>query len=131
MSAVASDITHDSMRYYLMQWARWCDSWRPNIGYPSAVPYIHGRMPLVPPGYADEGDTMTETCERIDAFAMRVIDAGVQNLPRPEYHALRYRYFLDQAPPSVRSHVIEQYRKLVNDAERHVAIFVSARGLQL
>ena len=88
---------------------------------------------MVPPGYADEGDQGVECDERIEVFAMRLIDTGVQNLPRNQYHAIRMRYLRETGPSEWRSGLfpVEQVRLLANQAEEMLARFVAARGLQL
>lgn len=86
----------DGVRWYLHEWVRWKRSWRPDIGYPHAVPYVDGMRGSRPmDGYDDpEGDDL-----RIHAVEMRQVDDAVtRDLTADQQHAVMVVYMLEVGP---------------------------------
>ena len=80
----------DALQYRLREWAQWIKAWQPKLGYPARVPFIE----LMKPTFVHDGDGSDE---RIDTWAMGVIDSSVESLPRM-FNAALYAHYLHDQP---------------------------------
>ena len=88
------------LRHRLAEWARWTASWSPKLGYPARVPFIE----LMKPSLIHEGEGSDE---RIDTWAMGIIDSSVESLPRLFNRAL-YAHYLHHHPRTDLTDTAEQ-----------------------
>lgn len=72
----------DRLVVLLSDWADWCGSYRPRLGYPAAAAGLGGA------GMCD----FESMCEEVDGVMYRSIDAAVDDLP-PAQRAALYRHY--------------------------------------
>lgn len=106
-----SDI--EALQHFLKEWARWTEAWQPKLGYPARVPFIE----LMKPTFVFDG----EGCdERIDVWAMGIIDSSVESLPRLLHAALYAHYLHDQPHSDLTARAEEQLIPMVVRKNLHL-----------
>ena len=90
----------EALQHLLAEWARWTAQWQPKLGYPARVPFIE----LMKPTFVHDGEGADE---RIDVWAMGIIDSSVESLPRLFNRAL-YAYYLHHQPRTDMTDIAER-----------------------
>jgi len=103
----------DALQHRLAEWARWTEAWQPKLGYPHRVPFIE----LMKPSLVHEGEGSDE---RIDAWAMGILDSSIESLPRL-YNRAIYVFYLHRQPRT----------DMTTQAENYLIPIVIKKGLLL
>ncbi len=105
-------VEQEALKQRLSEWARWTGAWRPKLGCPARVPFIA----LMKPTFVHDGEGSDE---RIDEWAMQVIDASIESLPALLADAIYCRYLRDED------------HEMADKAEIELTVIVLRKGLLL
>lgn len=111
---------------HLRDWARWVRGWRPPLGFPTHVPYLHEMRPTVAPD--------SEDVTGPDPWVMQKVDECVCALKPPILsHAIRIRYLNEIGPAVFRSGRAgkDDIKQLANAAEIKLIPMVEEKGVVL
>lgn len=129
------DAQLDRLRGYLSDWQDWELRYRVDLGVPNAVPWARYMK-----DYAPSGDNEASHRETINIEAMRIIDAGMDELQlaSPELStAIRWRYLNVSVQaqvfrtPRLAGLSLEALDDLADTGERALLPIVKRRGLLL
>ena len=126
MEAARARTKLENLRYYLAEWRRWQEEWRPKLGAPGAVPYLDSMRPT-PSSSGESPD------ERAEAWQVRVIEAAVKDLERAGGYgvdAIRWRWLGERVPGVWRANP-NYLRDLADAAELALIPLCEKRNLLL
>ena len=73
-----------NLRALLDLWRRWSRAWRPDLGYPKAVPYLR-----LMKGQVSFNTEAEDYDDAIDKHDIRALERCVRKLPESHQHAIR------------------------------------------
>ena len=118
-----------SVQKLLRDWRYWKRGWKPDLGYPHAVPYIHQMRPIF------DSYTEGEDYDRIiDTAEMRAVDAAVEKDLTPPQRAAVLLVYLNEIGPAVfRSNrmPMDQAKRLCYEAELALIPALRRRDVRL
>jgi hypothetical protein len=119
----------ESVRYYLRQWVRWQRHWRPNIGAPRAVPYLHSIRPTY-----DSYTELEDYDDKIHAEVMRQVDQAIRrDLTTDHMHSILVIHMREIGPAVWQSgkKPMTEIRRLCAEAEEKLVPLLRRRDVAL
>lgn len=114
-----------AIRALLRDYVRYERAYQPALGLPRAVPYLRLMRPSVAP------ERETEQDEQVDAWAMGIVEACLDDIAPDHRNALRVAYWNEAGPAVWRSGRLRpgQLEDLCIAAEWALVALVRAKGL--
>jgi len=93
---------------------RWRRAWRPHLGFPRAVPYLH-----LMKGQVSFNTEAEDYDEAISEHAMKAVDRALGQLEAKHRHAIQVIYLREDVAAVFRSGriTLDQCRRLAKEAE--------------